>query len=329
MQDDGLGLAAQLAFYFFLALFPALLALLAIASFMPIEDFTGNVTNMLAPVAPAAVIEIIRQQMIEIGQSDSAGLIGVGFLGAIWSSSAAIVAVISAMNKAYDIEDSRPWWKVRLSAIMLTILLAVFTVLSFLLIVAGPEIAEAAARRFGLGDAFVWTWSILRWPIAFCLVAFGIGLIYYIAPDADQDWVWITPGSLLATALWVLASLGFRFYVVNFGNYDAAYGTIGGIIVLMLWFYLSGFVVLVGAEMNAEIEHASPWGKDAGEKVPGERRSLGAAAARAYAERQKERPVTPAATVEPVHAGSSSRLSALGWMLAALTVGMRWRNRRS
>ena len=103
----------------------------------------------------------------------------------------------------------------------------------------------------------------------FALVATGIGLIYYFGPDAEQDWAWITPGSLLAATLWLAGTLGFRLYVVNFGNYDATYGTLGGIIVLLLWFYLTGLVIVIGAEMNAEIEHASPWGKEKGEKVPG------------------------------------------------------------
>jgi membrane protein len=339
MHDNGLGLAAQLAFYFFLALFPALIFLLALASLMPLEDFTGQVTQMLAPVAPAAVIEIVRQQMLEIARGDSTGLLSLGLLGAIWSSSAAIVAVIGALNTAYDIEDSRPWWKVRLAAIALTIALAIFTVLSFVLIVAGPEIAEGIARRFGLGEAFVWTWAIIRWPIAFALVSTAIALLYYWAPDADQDWVWITPGSVVATLLWVVASLGFRYYVVNFGNYDAAYGTIGGIIVLLLWFYLSGFVVIVGAELNAEIEHASPWGKAPGEKVPGERRRIGPAAARAYHEQQERERLgnVGVAGDERSHglgrgeppSGPRTRPSALAWMLAALTVGLRWRNRRT
>ena len=110
-------------------------------------------------------------------------------------------------------------------------------------------------------------------------------MVYYFAPDAEQEWVWVTPGSLLATTLWLVGSLGFRFYVVNFGNYDATYGTVGAVIVLMLWLYLSGLVIVIGAEMNAEIEHASPWGKEPGEKVPGEKKRIGSLAAREYCEK--------------------------------------------
>jgi membrane protein len=168
----------------------------------------------------------------------------------------------------------------------LTIALAVFITFSFMLIIFGPQLADALGHRFGLGVAFVWGWKILQWPIAFGLVVIGIGLVYYFAPDAEQEWVWITPGSLLATVLWLLASLVFRLYVVNFGNYQAVYGTVGAAIMLLTWLYLSGFVILIGAELNAEIEHASPWGKAAAEKAAGTRKKIGFAAARDYLKRR-------------------------------------------
>jgi membrane protein len=130
-----------------------------------------------------------------------------------------------------------------------------------------------------LGPAFAWSWKILQWPLVFALVTLGMALIYYYAPDAVQEWVWITPGSIFATTLWLIISLGFKFYVARFTSYNATYGAIGGVIVLMLWFYLSALAVLVGAELNAEIEHASPYGKDPGEKVAGEKEQMAAAGA--------------------------------------------------
>jgi membrane protein len=324
LKDDAQGLASQLAYYFFLALFPALLALVALASLFPLQNFTDEVVRTLQPFAPAEVIAIIRDQMVKIGGNGNSGLVSLGFLGAIWSSSAAMVAVVSAMNRAYDITDSRPWWKVRFVAIVLTVGLAVFVLISFTLVVAGPEIAEHLARRLGLGQAFVWTWNILQWPVVFFLVSVGIGLIYYFAPDAEQDWVWITPGSLLATLLWIAASLGFRFYAVNFGSYEETYGAIGAIILLLLWFYISGLVIVIGAEMNAEIEHASPWGKAPGEKVPGQKRRIGVAAARAYYDNPGAAPPAPppAPALEPAPAGG-----ALDRVLAPIALFLRWRSR--
>ena len=130
-------------------------------------------------------------------------------------------------------------------------------------------------------------------------MAIGAGLVYYFGPDADQEWVWVTPGSVLTAVLWFVASLGFKFYVVNFGAYTETYGAIGGVMVLLLWFYISGLVMLLGAELNAEIEHASPYGKAVGEKVPGQRRAIGALAFGRYQKRPASAPPLPAPPALP------------------------------
>jgi membrane protein len=297
--DNGLGLAAQLAYYFFLALFPALLFLIALTSFVADPALVDRVVDMLSGTVPPDVVEIIRQQLTQIAAGDSGGLLTFGAVAALWSSSAALVAVIDALNRAYDVEDQRPWWKQRLTAIMLTLGLALFVLVSIVLVVAGPELAGFVTDRLGLSAAVAWTWKILQWPLVFVLIATAVGLVYYFAPDVEQDFVWLTPGAVLATTLWIVGSLGFRVYVVNFGSYNETYGTIGGIMVLLLWLYLTGLAIIVGAEMNAEIEHASPHGKDEGERVPGVRKVIGARAARAHAERQRERERTPQ-RVEPL-----------------------------
>ena len=163
--------------------------------------------------------------------------------------------------------------------------------MAFALVLLGPTAADYIARLTGLGPVFAWTWKLLQWPVVLALVALGAGLLYYFGPDAEQEWVWVTPGSVLTAVLWFVASLGFKFYVVNFGAYTETYGAIGGVMVLLLWFYISGLVMLLGAELNAEIEHASPYGKAAGEKVPGQRRAIGALAFGRY----QKRPVSPPA----------------------------------
>jgi membrane protein len=245
-------------------------------------------------VAPAEVLKIIQDQVLKLAHDQSGGLLTLGMLGTLWSTSSGVTAIIDTLNQAYDIHESRPWWKVRLTALGLTVALAVMIVLSSVLVVAGPTLAEYAASWFGLGAAFEWTWKILQWPLVLLLVSLAIALVYYYAPDAEQDWIWITPGSILATVLWLLASLGFKFYVTNFGSYNATYGAIGGAIVLMLWFYVSGLAVLVGAELNAEIEHASPYGKDPGEKAPGEKKQIGALAERTWEEQRRSGAFRPA-----------------------------------
>ena len=283
-QDNMLGLAAQLAYYFLFALVPSILCLVAATSFLPsntLQDLIGS----LGRFAPQAILDILREQMTDASQSDG-GLLTFGLLIAIWSSSAAMVGITDALNRAYDIEEGRPWWKVRLTAIALTVGVAVFVVVALVLVMIGPTLAEQVAAQIGLGPTFAMAWKIFQWPIAFALVTFAIGLIYYFAPDAEQDWEWVTPGAVLATVLWLITSLVFKIYVASFADYST-YGSLGGAMVLMLWFYLTALAILTGAEMNAEIDHASEHGKAPGEKVAGEKKKLGAAAARELEERQR------------------------------------------
>ena len=287
LKDDAQGLAAQLSYYFFLSLFPTLLCLIALASLFPLQNFVDDVTGFLQPFMPAEAINVIRDQMVKIAQSGATALISLGVLGAIWSSSAAMGAVVNAMNRAYDIEESRPWWRVKVLAVLLTVGLAFFILIALTLVLAGPQLADLATGWFGMPAVWALIWKIIQWPLVFFLVATGIGLIYYFAPDAEQEWVWITPGSVLATILWLIASLGFRYYVVTFGHYSETYGALGGIIVVLLWFYLSSLAIVIGAELNAEIEHASPWGKKPGEKQPGKKKRIGRAAAREYRMRRR------------------------------------------
>jgi membrane protein len=266
IADDCLNLAAQLAYYFFLAIFPALLVLLSIASFFPLHELSDNVTAALAPIAPGDVLRIVRDQMARISNADHGGILTLGLLGALWTSSTALTSIVSALNRAYDIVETRPWWRVRLVAVGLTIMLTLLVLVSFTLVLSGPAIAENLARRFGLGAAFAWTWTVVQWPVAFVLVTIAVGLVFYFGPDAEQAWRWITPGAVLATAIWLAASLGFKVYVSTFANYTATYGAVGGIIVLLVWLYVCGLALLVGAELNAEIEHHSATGKAPGEK---------------------------------------------------------------
>lgn len=286
LADNCFGLAAQLAYYFFLALFPALLFLVAIVSFIPVHGLLDAITGSLGRVAPYEALKLIQDQILKIAGDKNGGLLTLGMIGTIWSSSSGVNAIIDTLNQAYDIQESRPWWKVKALALGLTVALAVFIVVSFALVLVGPTLAEKVAGWFHLGPAFEWTWKILQWPVVFGLVAFAVAMIYYYAPDAEQAWIWITPGSVTATVLWVLISLGFKFYVAKFGSYNATYGAIGGIIIALTWFYVSSLAILLGAELNSEIEHASPYGKDPGEKAPGEKKKIGVLAEQDWQKQQ-------------------------------------------
>jgi membrane protein len=291
-KDNCLGMSAQLAYYFFFALFPALLVVLALASqFSTDPEFIDNMFLLLGGFVPPEGLRIITEQLVKIRENQG-GLLTIGMLTAIWSSSAAMTAIIDTLNTAYDVTEGRPWWKVRLTAIGLTVAVAIFIVVSFVLVLGGPTFAERLTDWYGLGAWFEWGWKVLQWPIVFALVSVGVALVYYFAPDVEQDWIWLTPGSIVATLMWLGASLGFKFYVKELGSYET-YGVVGGVMVLMLWFYISGLVILIGAEMNAEIEHASPYGKDAGEKVPGQKRKIGSAAMRSWLRRHRQREDRP------------------------------------
>ena len=331
VDDDVLGLAAQLSYYFFLALFPAILFGLALASFFPLQSLTDDLSRVLGPVVSPEVLKLIQDQMQHLANAESGGLLTFGVLGAVWSSSAALVSIVDALNRAYDIEESRPWWKVRLVAMGLTIGLAVFILVALTLVLAGPAIATYLDERLSMGSAVKWTWLILQWPVALALVALALGIVFYFGPDADQDWAWITPGALLGSVLWLLVSLATKVYVANFTDYNAAYGSVGGVMVVLLWMYVSSIAFLAAAEVNAEIEHASPHGKKPGQKTPEGRRVLGARAARLAEERPEPEPEKrapapwpPAPTSEPAHG------PAIGAVAAAVILGVRaWNDARS
>jgi membrane protein len=245
----------------------------SLVAYLP-GDMAQQLVVSLQPVLPPAVLDVVREQIDKLTSGEPQSFLTLGLLIAIWSSSAALIAIISTLNRAYDITEGRPWWKVRLMAIGLTLALAVVVIAALALLILGPMLAAKIGAWTGLGGWFVTAWNIGRWPVIFLLVSFGIALVYYHAPDAEQDWVWITPGSILATLLWIAASLGLQYYLKVAGSFNETYGTLGGAMVVLLWLYVTGISILVGGEMNAEIEHASPDGKAPGEKVPGERRRL-------------------------------------------------------
>jgi membrane protein len=254
-RDDALGLAAQLAFYLILALFPFLLVLVSLMGTFSSPELAEQVLGYFREVTPEQVYGIIESYLSDIiaGNRPAPGLFSVGLVIALWSASGAFAALINALNKAYDVEETRPFWKVRGIALLMTLGLSVIVMIGVLLLVAGPPIGRGIADLFGLGEVFTLVWNVVQWPVALSLMVFTVALLYYYAPDAGQPFRWITPGGLIGVLLWVLASVIFRFYVSNFGSYDATYGSIGAVIVLLLYLYISSLTILFGAELNATL----------------------------------------------------------------------------
>jgi membrane protein len=254
-RDDAMGLAAQLAYYLILALFPFILVLVSLMGTFGSPELASEVLSYFRQVMPAQAYEIVRTFTANIisGRAEAPGLLSFGILFTIWAASGAFAALINALNRAYDVQETRPFWKVRAIAILMTLGLSVLILVGVLLLVLGPQIGEGIANLFGLGDLFLLVWEIVRWPVALFFMIFTVALLYYFAPDANQPFRWITPGGLIGVLLWVLASLAFNFYVSNFGSYNRTYGSIGAVIVLLLYLYISSLTILFGATLNATL----------------------------------------------------------------------------
>jgi membrane protein len=265
-EDNSFGYAAQLAYYFLFALFPFMIFLMTLVGYLPIPNLMEQIMGLLGRILPQEALGLVRDNVNEVVSNQRGGLLSFGILLALWSSSNAVTAVMDAFNRTYDVQEGRPFWKVRLIAIALTIGIALFITVSMVLLIFGPQIGVWVANQFGLGRLFEIAWNILRWPMIVALIIVATAALYYFAPDVEQEWKWLTPGSCIAVILIILTSLGFSYYVNNFGSYGETYGSIGAVIVLLTWMYLCGFFLLLGGEINSEIEHAAAAGKDPGEK---------------------------------------------------------------
>jgi membrane protein len=268
--------AAALSYYFLLALFPLLLFLTAMLGYFAEAgtELRKNMLGYLASVAPRSASELVRTTVEEISKGTGGGKLSFGLLAALWFASNGMGAISETLNAAYGVRESRPWWRVRLISVGLTVALAALIISALAIVLYGGEIGEGLANRLDLGRAFTSAWNIIQWPIVLAFVLFAFALIYYCAPDLrHQRWYWITPGSLAGVILWLLVSFCFRLYLRYFDRYSLTYGSLGAVIILLLWFYLTGAAILVGGKVNAEIENAAaeagaPEAKLHGEKSP-------------------------------------------------------------
>ncbi|MFN2453150.1 MAG: YihY/virulence factor BrkB family protein [Pyrinomonadaceae bacterium] len=268
--------AAALSYYFLLALFPLLLFLTAMLGYFADAgtELRNNLLGYLGRVVPRSASALIYVTVNEINKDAGGGKLSFGLLAAVWFASYGMGAISETLNSAYGVKESRSWWKVRLIAVGLTIALAVLIIGALALVLYGGEIGESLANRFGLSIAFKLAWNVLQWPIVLAFVLFAFALIYYFAPNLyHRKWYWITPGSVFGVALWLLVSFCFRTYLRYFDRYSVTYGSLGAVIILMLWFYMTGAALLVGGKVNAEIENATaeagaPTARLHGEKSP-------------------------------------------------------------
>jgi membrane protein len=257
--------AAQVAYYFLFSLFPLLFFLTALAPYLPIGNAVNEALAKVRPFLPAQARSLVDDRLNVLLTETRPKLLTFGIVVAIWSASRGAAAIGTALNHAYEVKERRPYWKVQLAAVGVTVAGALLGLLAISALIAGSSLGGWAAERLGVATVYHVTVQWLRWPVTALVIMLSAAMAYYFLPDVDQRFQYITPGSVTATAVWMLATWGFGFYVSHFGSYDATYGSIGGLIVLLTWLYISAAIFLLGGKINAVIEHASDEGKKPGE----------------------------------------------------------------
>jgi YihY family inner membrane protein len=249
--------AAALTYYSMLSIFPALLLVVSLIDLAGQGAIQGLLDN-LGRVAPGSVNDLLATAIGNLERTrGSAGLLAlVGLGAALWSASGYIAAFMRASNAIYDVPEGRPVWKTLPIRLGVTVAVMVLLALSAVMVVATGGLADRIGRLLGIGTAAITAWDILKWPLLIVLVSLMFALLYWASPNARQGFRWVTPGGILAVVVWLLASAGFALYVANFGAYNKTYGSLASVIIFMVWLWLSNTAILLGAELNAELERS-------------------------------------------------------------------------
>ena len=259
ISDDELATrSAALSYYFLLAVFPMFLFLVSLVGVFagPGSQLREAITAGLGRLAPGSASQLIQSVINQTFRASSGIKLAAGIVGALWAASGGMSAVVVSLNVIYQTNETRPWWKQKLTVIGLTLSLAALIIVALVLVLYGGKIGQLLASHVGMGAAFRMAWSALQWPVSFAAMFLSFSIIYYFGPDLEERrWYWVTPGSAAGVVLWLVASLGFRIYLHFFNSYSATYGSLGAVIILVLWLYITGFAVLIGGEVNWVIEN--------------------------------------------------------------------------
>jgi membrane protein len=253
--------AAEVAYYLVFSLFPLLFFLAALAAYLPLGSAVQETMDKVRPFLPVQAQDIVQSKLNHLLTETRPKLLTLGILVAIYSASRAAVAIGTGLNHAYEVPEKRPFWKVQAVAIAVTFIGALLGLLSIAALIAGSSAGLWLANRAGIGGAYQIAVQWLRWPVTALVIMLAAATAYYFLPNVEQKFKYITPGSIVATAAWMGATWGFGQYVSHFGSYDATYGSIGGAIILLTWFYISAAIFLLGGKINAVIEQASKEGR--------------------------------------------------------------------
>lgn len=265
LDDDMLTYASALAYQVFFSIFPFVIFLVSLLGFFHLPQLFTWIREQAQFILPQEAMNEVNQVIDHI-QQPQGGLLSFGMIIALWTASSAVRATMNAMNVAYDVKEGRPAWKLYPLSIAYTIGVATMLVAAGALMLIGPQAVQWLAHQIGFEQFFVTLWAWLRWPLVVVLLTLAVAVVYYVAPDVEQSFSFITPGAVLCVVVWIASALAFNFYVSNFADYNATYGSIGTIIVLLSFFFISAVVLLFGAEVNSVIEHHSAEGKNPGDK---------------------------------------------------------------
>jgi membrane protein len=260
IRHHTLQVSAALSYYFVLSALPGLIFLSAVVGFIPIPSLFGHILPMVERLLPAETIAAIQPVITDVLSSHRWTWLSFGMLGAIWTASSAFDALIEALDIAYDAGDDRPFWKTRLLAVALAAITVGLLLGALLVILVGPRFGGWLASQFAISGVFVAVWPILRWTVAICFTVVAVEVLYYLAPNVKQRFAATLPGAILSVVVWNGLSHLLGVYFRHFANYNRTYGTLGGVIALMVWLYWTSFALLLGAELNAELAKSSKKG---------------------------------------------------------------------
>ncbi len=265
-KDNVFNGAAALGFYLTLAIFPAMILLMSIIPYLPIDQVDEALMDMLGQALPEEAYGIVEGVVVEVTADRRGGLLSFGLLGTLWAASTGMYAIMQQLNITYNVKEARNFLRARATAVVLSILFGLLVVGAFSLIVLGGVIEDWIGSQLGFPDVLLMVFAVFRWVVIVLALLLGFAMIYRFAPNVEQKFSFITPGSVLGVLMLIVVSIGFAIYTSSFADYNATYGSIGAVIILMLWLYIAGLVILIGSEINVLVEHYSSTGKRKGEK---------------------------------------------------------------
>lgn len=261
LRNHTLQMAAALSYYFVLSFFPALIFLSAVVAYLPVPNLFEQALTTMSRFLPPDSMGLVRRVLADVITPNRGAFLSFGVLGTLWAASGGFSAAIEALNIAYDVKDDRPFWKTRPLAIGLALMTGFLLLLALSVMIVGPRFGEWLAARIHLSNLFVLLWPYIHWTIAIAFTVLAVEGLYFLAPNVKQRFLATLPGAVLAVVCWLLLSYLLGMYFRHFANFNKTYGTLGAAIALMTWLYWTGFAMLLGAELNAELAKISEEGR--------------------------------------------------------------------